>query len=255
MKKHFILAMLIAFTAISCNKDDSLPETPPKKILLARTSTTYTNDGSTVITEYRYDEKGRIVSELKNKGTAKEHLITYSYDNKDNIAVQKFPNSGNLRTEYTYDNQNRMTSSQKYATDGSKDGKSTYTYYEDRIEEVLTSKAGFNTKRQFRYTANKEDIANFKIYYGDGKLLLDQTYTHSTIKNPLRIVNPLTPYNGSTHLIEKTVVVDYYDGPANPDNYNYNFKIVANANGYPASVTETLEGVLQATTTYEYSTK
>ncbi|MGE8291239.1 MAG: hypothetical protein ACN6ON_06160 [Sphingobacterium sp.] len=147
MKKFFIPALLIAITAISCKKDNSVPEVPEKKVLLARTSTSYIYDGSTAITEYTYDNNGRIVSELEDKGTANEQLVSYTHDSRGNIAAQKFPNRGSLRTEYTYDNQNRMISSQKYATDGSKDEKRTYTYYENRIEEILTSKADYNTSR------------------------------------------------------------------------------------------------------------
>lgn len=253
MKKQLILAMLIAFTAISCEKDDSVSETH-EKVLLTRTSTTFTFDNSTMITEYTYDDDGRIISELEDKGTANEQLITYTYDNKNNIAVQKFPNRGNLRNEYTYDNLNRMISTQRYAENGSNNGKSTYTYLSDRIEEIITNKAGNSTKRTFTYTADKQNIANCKIYYGNGNILIDQTYTHVNIKNPLSLVNPLTPYNVSPLLIEKSVTVDY-DDPANPITYTYTNTYVANANGYPSSGIETLDGTLQSTTTYEYIIK
>lgn len=253
MRKYFIITILICITATSCKKDRS--EAREKKVLLTRTSTTYTSDGSTMITEYTYDNNGRIVTELEDKGTTNEQLITYTHDDKGNIAAQKFPNRGSLRTEYIYDNMNRMIASQKYATDGSKDTKRTYTYYEDRIEEVVTNKAGNSEKRLFTYTVDKQNIANFKMYYGNGNILLDQTYTYTNIKDPLRIVNPLTPYNGSTHLIEKTAVTDYND-PAKPATYNYTSRFVANANGYPTSVTEeTSTGGVASTTTYEYIVK
>ena len=254
MKKQLILAMLIASTVISCEKDDSVPKTHEKKVLLTSTSTTFTFDGSTMITEYAYDDDGRIISELEDKGTANEQLITYTYDNKNNIAVQKFPNRGNLRNEYTYDNLNRMISTQRYAENGSNNGKSTYTYLSDRIEEIITNKTGNSAKRTFTYTADKQNIANLKMYYGNGNILMDQTYTYVNIKNPLSIVNPLTPYNVSSFLIEKSVTVDY-DDPANPITYTYTNTYIPNVNGYPSSGTETLDGTLQSTTTYEYIIK
>ena len=52
MNKLFIMALLIATTAIFCKKDDNIPEEREKKVLLARNSTAYTYDGSTMITDY-----------------------------------------------------------------------------------------------------------------------------------------------------------------------------------------------------------
>ncbi|MGE9310515.1 hypothetical protein ACLOAU_02660 [Niabella sp. CJ426] len=254
MNKFLILGLLIVTSIISCKKNDNNPQSHEKKVLLARTNATYTYDGSTMITEYTYDDNGRIISELENKGTSNEQLITYTYDSKGNIAAQKFPNRGSLRIEYTYDNQNRMTSSQKYSTDGSMDEKRTYTYFDDRIEEVLTYKSGNSSKRLFTYAADKKDIANFKLYTVNGRVWVDNTYTYTTIKDPKHAIQPLTPYTASIHLMEKAVTVDY-DDPANIATYTYTYTYVANANGYPTSRQETSNGTLSSTTTYEYIIK
>jgi len=254
MNKLLILPLLfIIFTSVSCSREDEENKNE-KKILLTRTSTTYTYDNSTMVTEYTYDNQGRIVIEVEDKGTANEQTINYTYDSKGNIAAMKFPLQGSLRSEYTYDDMNRMTSSQKYAADGSKDGKSVYTYYNDRIEELATSKAGNTTKRAFFYTSDKKNIANFKQYDVNGNLWVDNINTYSSIKDPLRNVNPLTPFNASINLLEKIVTVDY-DDPASPTTYTYVRTHVANADGNPSSSTETSNGQLKSTTTYEYTIK
>jgi len=254
MKNFFILAMLIATMAISCKKDDSIPETREKKVLLARTSTTYSYDGSTVITEYTYDDNGRIVGELEDKGTKNEELVTYTYDSKGNITAQKFPNRGSLRNEYGYDNQNRMISVQRYQADGSNNGKSTYAYFDNRIEETRTSKAGYNTKQVLTYTTDKKNIGNLKIYDIKGNLFIDQTYTFANIKDPIKTVSPPTPYALSINLAEKIISVDY-DDPTSPNTQTYTYNYVAHTNGYPSSVTEISNGKLRVTTTYEYIVK
>ncbi len=254
MKNILFIMCSLTVLLIACQKKDNNVSNKEQKILLARTNTTYTYDGSNMVTEYTYDANGRIISELEDKGTANEQLITYTYDSKGNIAAQKFPNRGSLKTEYTYDNQNRMTSSQKYSTDGSMDEKRTYSYFDDRIEEVLTSKAGSSSKRLFTYTADKKNIGSIKLYDIRGNIWIDNAYTYGNIKNPEKMVHPATPYSTSANVIEKLVTIEY-DDPTRPTTYVYAFTFVANANGYPTSRQETSNGILSATTTYEYIIK
>jgi len=253
MSKLFILVLLIATLAASCKKDDNTPETREKKVLLARTNTTY-YDNSTMINEYTYDDNGRIVSTVENKGATNEQLITYTYDSKGNMAAQKFPNKGSLRNEYSYDNQNRMILVQRYLADGGNNGKSTYAYYDDRIEETRTSKAGNNSKQLITYTPDKKNIGNLKIYDINGRLWIEQTFTHATIKDPINTVSPPTPYALGINLVEKTVSVDY-DDPTNPVTDTYIFSYVADTNGFPSKVTEMSNGKFHSTTTYEYIVK
>ncbi|MGN7786836.1 hypothetical protein ACTJIJ_20050 [Niabella sp. 22666] len=252
MNKFLILGLLIVTSIISCKKNDNNPQSHEKKILLARTNTTYTYDGSTMITEYTYDDNGRIVSELEDKGTSNEQLITYTYDSKGNIAAQKFPNRGSLRTEYSYDNQNRMTSSQKYATDGSKDENSIFTYYDDRIEETRTRKTGLATKRICTLAPDKKNLGIYTWYDVRGNVSVVQTNTYSNLKNPYRATEPLTFWN-YINAIGKEVVQEYDGTIVGTDTYTYTY--VANANGYPTSRQQTSNGTLSTTTTYEYIIK
>ncbi|MGJ7031995.1 hypothetical protein [Niabella hirudinis] len=249
MNRLIMITLLITSSFLSCKKDKN-EAGHEKKILLTRTSTTYTYDGSNMITEYAYDDHGRIVTELEDKGTTNEQPITYTYDSKGNIAARKFPARGNLRNEYSYDNMNRMTAAQTYLEDGSKGDASAYTYYSDRIEESRTYKSGRSDKQILTYTADKKNIASYKWYDTGNNLRLEITYTYANIKNPLRNVNPFTPYN-SINLIEKSVVIDY-DDLKNPVTDTYTTTYVAGANGYPSGITEMLNGREKSTTTYEY---
>lgn len=252
MKNILFIVCSLTVLLIACQKKDNNVPNKEQKILLARTNTTYTYDGSNMVTEYTYDANGRIISELEDKGTANEQLITYTYDSKGNIAAQKFPNRGSLKTEYTYDNQNRMISSQKYATDGTKDENSTYTYYEDRIEETRTGKTGFVTKRICTLAPDKKNLGIFTLYDFRGNVYVVQTNTYSNLKNPYRATAPFTFWN-YINAIEKEVVQEYDGTLVGTDTYTYSY--VANANGYPTSRQETSNGILSATTTYEYIIK
>lgn len=221
MNKFFLLTLIVVSTIPSCKKEKN-EAVYEKKILLPHTCTAYTDDGSAMLTEYTCNDAGRIDAELEDKGTANEQLITYLYDSKGNIAAKESPDCGSLRTEYTYDNMNRMVAAQSHSEDFSKGEASAYTYYNDRIEELSTFKSGRSAKRVFTYTADKKNIGYFKMYDINGLLWADQTYIHAHIKEPLRNVNPPTLYNASIHLVEKTGSVDY-DDPANPitDTYTY----------------------------------
>ena len=251
MKMKLLPVLLMSLAIASCTKDRN--PSRDQKILLARTTTV--SGGSTTIDEYSYDDLGRITQIIYAKGSPYEGINSFTYDAKGNIAVEKLSADGIGRVEYAYDNMNRMVSQQKYMNDGSKDYKNEYAYYNDRVENMRTSRYGTVTKQVFTYTSDKKNVLTFTWYNEDGSFNVQITYTPNNIKDPYRTTGPIGAFS-NYNLTDKDVIMDYSDGPA-PTIYGSTYIYTANADGYPISCKESNNngGPVHTTTTYEYIKK
>lgn len=251
--KNLIRILLITTAIASCSKNKEEIKVADKKTLLTR-STSVSNTGSKTINEFTYDDAGRVISVIQSKGTASELTYTLTYDTKENIATMRFVNRGSNGYDYTYDNQNRISSRQGYYDDGSKGSRSDYSYFADRVEELLYDATNTLTnKYQYFYTADKKNMASEKRFLPSGELTSDLTYTYSALKatnNGLKSITLIKNENA----LEKTVWVQHYNsGKTVTQTYSYQ----GNADGYPASAVYTSSEYPTSSTsiTYEYIVK
>ncbi len=243
--RNLICLLIIAASISSCKKDKDV--TPQPKTFLVSRATTVSGSNTTVM-RYNRSGDGRLLSYI---GPAEVDSVALTYDARGRIATLRFTRFGQNGYDYAYDDQGRVTSAQGYNNDGSKGTISTYTYYDDRIEELLLYTTNQTNKKIYTYTADKKNIANFKWIGTSGNLAEEESYTYTDIKSSRYGYEEIRPQT-SENAVEKTIRITYTGGVAGAP-VTFSRKITVNSDGYPASIENTSSNsVAVSTTTYEY---
>lgn len=244
--KHFLLILMITVGIASCGKDEDLPQ--QKTILVSQSTTVST--ATTTVMKYNRDAGGRLLS----YGSSAKDSVALDYDVRGNISVMRFTYLNQNRWEYTYDGQHRLISKQGYNSDGTRGSEGIFTYFDDRVEMLQTYANGSTNKHVYFYTADKKNISNYKLYGSSGKLAQEEIYTISNAKAPRLGYEALNGFVNA-NATEKTVRIEYDNSlPDSPSKTTVFFsKIVANENGYPASIEYSASNSSSVSTrTYDY---
>ncbi|MCH5714828.1 hypothetical protein [Niabella hibiscisoli] len=131
-----------------------------------------------------------------------------TYDARGHIATLRFTRYGQNGYDYSYDDKGRIALSQGYNNDGTKGVLSTFTYFDDRVEEMLLYPGNLLNKKIYTYTADKKNIANFKWIGTSGNLAEEESYTHTNIKASRYGYEEIRPQTGE-NAVEKTTRITY----------------------------------------------
>jgi len=251
---YFLLAFAAILAFSSCSKDkDVIPDPATKNILVSRSVT-----GTGAVSRYNRDNTGRLLSYIQSEGTKAKDSIALTYDASGNISMMRWLiYSAAAKNEYTYDAKGKLITRLGYTTDGKASSTGTFTYYEDRYEELRTYIDNSTNKYVYFYTPDKKNIAEFKLYGTSGKVAEESTYTYGNIK-ALRFGYEQAAGFSNQNMAEKTVTTTYNNSvpgsiPVTVTSFR---KMVANADGYPTSIEYSASNsTTTSTTVYEYIVK
>lgn len=249
----FRVAIVVALALSSCSKNKEItPDPPTKNIFLSRSVS-----GNSV-NRYNRDNTGRLLNYIQSEGTTAKDSIALTYNTNGNISMLRWLiYSAQARNEYTYDAKGKLNTKLGYSSDGKAGATITFTYYDDRLEELRTYTDNSTNKYVYLYTSDKKNIAEFKLYGTSGKVAEETTYTYSNVKAPRYGYEQLSGYTNQ-NLAEKAVTTTYNNAVpgSTPVTVTYLIKITANADGYPARVEYSASNsAIVSTTVYEYVVK
>lgn len=243
--RNLLFILLIAASICSCKKDkDATPQ--PKTFLVSRATTV--SGSNTSVMRYNRSNDGRLLSYI---GPAEADSVALTYDARGHIATLRFTRYGQNGYDYSYDDKGRVALSQGYNNDGTKGVLSTFTYFDDRVEEMLLYPGNLLNKKIYTYTPDKKNIASFKWIGTSGNVAEEESYTYSNVKAPIYGYEEIRPQSGEK-CVENTTRISYTGGVAGAP-VTFFRKIVANSDGYPASIENSSSNSASvSTTTYEY---
>jgi RHS repeat-associated protein len=231
------------------------------------TSYTYTSDGQIDtmtdangrLTDYDYNNLGRLTKTTFAKGSADEAVQQFEYNAAGNLTA--FIDENNNRTEYEYDELNRLIKT-TYAKATTEEAVETFEY--DAAGNQIATVDANNNRTEYEYDEMNQLVKTIEADPDGGGLLASPitTYKYDKAGNLVSVVDPLKQetkyrYDARNRLFETT----YADDSKERLRYDFDDNLIAtiDANSNRTSMiydardrlTRTIDP-LQNVTTYEY---
>lgn len=246
MKKIFALAAIALVLMTSCSGDDDSPNNNSDTVLLKKRVIT-NEDGFVNTFEYQYD--GNRLTKMTMSDDEEEIFnLNYTYSQDKLTKSERFEDSDLIvRTLYSYDGQGRLSESTGYMFHVLESGtylqKTSYTYNSDGTvsAEILVGEEG--NLEHFSDALYKFENGNIIEYTILGS---DNVYTFDNKNNPMKNVFAIDVMNLDLRM----------GGPNNMLSFNgegqpYTFTYTYNADGYPKTSEQDINGSV-FTTQYYY---
>jgi YD repeat-containing protein len=254
--KSLLLFILVYASFFSCQQFIDIIQPHIPKPVEETCRIVREKDQSGLITEYAYDEKGRLIKTFFNSNTPegiRDVTTTFTYNATNQLINQRETVfQGGFSRSFEYDSNGRVS---KVITDDfakfSSDYTDEFTYLGNtvKVKRTLTDVVGQISSRERTYFLENENLV--KIRYDEGygtRNGYEINFTYGTALNKLSSLQKQLAFADDSPLMSKNLVSKSVDSEGKITTYQFEL----NKQGYPVKRTVAMkEGTLE--TTYEYS--